>query len=99
MRLCLDRGCFSLAADHLTQLAWIVEPNGEVSWVNKRWLDYTGQAAGGAAGPDWRSVVHNKDHARVEALFREAAAIASGSCRRSDVRSKVDADSTWSLAA
>ena len=33
---------FRTLADNMAQLAWMADPDGSVTWYNKRWYDYTG---------------------------------------------------------
>jgi PAS domain S-box-containing protein len=49
---------FRLLADNMSQLAWIADPSGAVSWYNKRWLDYTGMPPADVMGWGWREVLH-----------------------------------------
>ncbi|WP_418316943.1 PAS domain S-box protein [Piscinibacter sakaiensis] len=51
-------------ADNIPQLAWIADPgsDGQVSWFNRNWFDFTGTTHEQACGSGWRQVLH-PDHA------------------------------------
>lgn len=49
---------FRMLADNMSPLAWICDQLGNVTWYNKRWLDYTGMAFEQMAGWDWSKVQH-----------------------------------------
>lgn len=60
---------FRLMADTISQLAWIADPDGALTWYNQRWYDYTGTTFAEMAGWGWRAV-HHPDHlAAVEARY------------------------------
>lgn len=52
---------FSLMADNISQLAWIMDATGWVFWYNKRWFDYTGTRIEEMQGWGWQAV-HHPDH-------------------------------------
>ena len=52
---------FGLMADNIAQLAWIADSQGDVTWFNRRWTDYTGASFAETTGPDRMHVVH-PDH-------------------------------------
>ncbi len=49
---------FRMLADNMSPLAWICDQLGNVTWYNKRWLDYTGMTFEEMAGWDWSKVQH-----------------------------------------
>ena len=62
---------FRNLADNIPQMAWIADAgtDGNISWFNKVWLDYTGATLEQMKGAGWRSV-HHPDHAdRVATKF------------------------------
>ena len=62
-------------ADHIPQLAWMADRNGDVFWYNQRWLDFTGLTFDEAKGFGWQKV-HHPDHlASVIEKFAQARAI------------------------
>ena len=52
---------FRVLADNMAQLAWTCDALGNVTWYNKRWLDYTGMTFEDMKGWDWSKVQH-PDH-------------------------------------
>jgi PAS domain S-box-containing protein len=66
---------FRHLADAMPQIVWITGPGRDVEYVNRRWLDYTGQDVAQALGPDgWRAAVHPDDvGAIVDASLRSHA--------------------------
>ncbi|MGG5818968.1 response regulator [Falsiroseomonas sp. HW251] len=62
--------------DAIPQLAWMTDAAGAVQWTNRRWQDFTGQAAEQALGDGWREVLHPEHAARVTEGFRTAIAAA-----------------------
>jgi PAS domain S-box-containing protein len=66
---------FRLMADNISQLAWIADPDGALTWYNRRWYDYTGTTFAEMKGWGWRAA-HHPDHlAAVEAKFVEHVAM------------------------
>lgn len=63
---------FRNLADSMSQLAWIADDQGSTLWVNRRWLDYAGEAADRLLGRAWHARIH-PDHAdRVDTGARRA---------------------------
>jgi PAS domain S-box-containing protein len=52
---------FRTLADNISQLAWMADGDGEVSWFNKRWFDYTGTSLDEVKGWGWTKA-HHPDH-------------------------------------
>lgn len=44
---------FQTLANNMSQLAWICDQLGNVTWYDKRWLEYTGMTFEDMAGWDW----------------------------------------------
>lgn len=64
---------FRMLADNMSQLAWTCDLLGNVTWYNKRWLDYTGLTFEDMKGWGWSKVQH-PDHAdRVVARVKRSA--------------------------
>lgn len=53
--------CFRTMADYVSPLAWICDKLGNVTWYNKRWLDYTGLTFEEMRDWGWTRVQH-PDH-------------------------------------
>src|SRR6185369_16041425 len=47
---------FRTLADAITQLVWIAQADGWISWYNRRWYEYTGTTPEQMAGWGWQSV-------------------------------------------
>ncbi|WP_169791158.1 PAS domain S-box protein [Rubellimicrobium mesophilum] len=63
---------FRSLAENLPQLTWMADPDGAISWFNRRWYDYTGTTPEQMQGWGWRAV-HHPDHlARAEESYRAA---------------------------
>jgi PAS domain S-box-containing protein len=64
---------FRAIADNIPQLAWMAEPGteGQVTWFNKAWLDYTGTTMEQNQGSGWQTVHHPDHAARVIAKFED----------------------------
>jgi len=52
---------FRTMADHISQLAWMAEPDGHIFWFNRRWFEYTGTTLDAMQGSGWIKV-HHPDH-------------------------------------
>lgn len=52
---------FRTLADNMSQFAWIADRNGEITWYNKRWFEYTGSDLDSMRGWGW-TAVHHPDH-------------------------------------
>jgi len=52
---------FQILADNIAQLAWTCDRLGDVTWYNKRWLDYTGLTFEEMKEWGWKAVQH-PDH-------------------------------------
>src|SRR5713101_1056342 len=73
-----------LVIDTIPAHVWSTRPDGSVDFINRRWLESTGQAMGDALGWDWGSVVHPDDLARYVDEWH--AALAAGKPMESEVR-------------
>lgn len=67
-------------ADSIPQLAWVAGPDGRVSWLNRRWYEYTGATAEDImnSGPEgwWQRSHGPTEMANVQTSFQ--AALAAG---------------------
>jgi len=52
-------------ANNISQLAWIADRNGSITWYNKRWFDYTGTTLKEMAGSGWKKALHPDQSERV----------------------------------
>lgn len=57
-----DHSAFEMAlksaGEALPHIAWMAAPDGQLRWVNKKWLEYTGGTFADMEGERWRSIVH-----------------------------------------
>jgi PAS domain S-box-containing protein len=65
---------FRSLADSIAQLVWMTDAQGEVSWFNRRWYEYTGLTFDDTQGWGWRGVVDPADLPRVLGAWQEALA-------------------------
>ncbi len=63
---------FRMLAENIAQLAWIAQPDGDISWYNQRWYDYTGTDQASMEGTGWKAVLHPDHVLPVERKFRAA---------------------------
>ncbi len=63
---------FRMLADNMSQLAWTCDLLGNVTWYNKRWLEYTGLTFEDMKGWDWTKVQHPDHVDRVVARLRRS---------------------------
>ena len=54
---------FVTMADSITQLAWIADAEGNITWYNQRWYTYTGTTLADMQGWGWQQV-HHPDYVR-----------------------------------
>ena len=52
---------FRMLADHMSQLAWMGDASGSLTWYNRRWYEYTGTTFEQMQGWGWQQV-HHPDH-------------------------------------
>ncbi|MFY9937090.1 MAG: PAS domain S-box protein, partial [Silvibacterium sp.] len=61
---------FREVIETIPAMAFTARPDGSRTFVNRRWLDYTGLGAGQAAGLGWHAAVHPDDLDRVRENWR-----------------------------
>jgi two-component system, OmpR family, phosphate regulon sensor histidine kinase PhoR len=59
--LSISREHFKILSDHITQMTWTNLPNGEVSYYNQRWYQYTGLTFAETKKHGWQAVMHPDD--------------------------------------
>ena len=67
---------FRTLADSISQLAWMGNPDGNLTWYNHRWYEYTGTTPEQMAGWGWQSV-HDPEMLS-EVLEKWKAALSKG---------------------
>ena len=61
-------------AESLPILAWSTDANGEIDYVNQRWIDYTGLTLEDCRTSGWKAAVHPDDYPRMAAEFQRSLA-------------------------
>ena len=56
-----DEG-FRTLAESMPQIAWVCEPDGSCTYMNRRWVDDTGLPIERSYGHGWLEVIHPDDH-------------------------------------
>jgi PAS domain S-box-containing protein len=84
------------AIDTIPALVWSALPDGSNTYVNKRFMEYTGSSAEHTAGSGWQALVHPDDLERHAGKWMEA--VATGKPHESEVRSRrADGQYRWQL--
>ena len=85
---------FREAVETMPALAFIAMADGERTFVNSRWFEYTGLTEKEALGWGWRAVVHPDDLSRVLKTWQES--LASGNTVEYEARVRgADGDYRW----
>jgi PAS domain S-box-containing protein len=73
---------------------WSTSPEGEVDFVNDRWMQFTGLALDEARGWKWEAVLHPDERARIDADWH--AAVKNGQAMESEARvRRADGEYRW----
>lgn len=67
-------GLFRLFAESLPTLAWIANPDGYITWYNRRWHEYCGTTPDQMEGWGWQSVHHPDQLENVLAKWQSSIA-------------------------
>jgi PAS domain S-box-containing protein len=82
--------------DTIPAIVWSTLPDGSNTYVNKRYVEYTGSSAEQVAGSGWQALIHPDDLERHAAKWREA--LATGKPHENEVRSRrSDGQYRWHL--
>lgn len=65
---------FRVLADSAPVLIWMADRDGNGSYFNKTWLEFTGRSDIQENGDGWRQAWHPDDRERVTAVYRDALA-------------------------
>ena len=77
-------------------IVWVAQPDGSNTYVNRRYVEYSGMGTPQTAGSGWREAVHPDDLERHEGKWR--ASVASGEPHESEVRfRRADGQYRWHL--
>ncbi len=69
---------FRMMANAISQLAWIAEPDGRITWFNQRWYDYTGTTLEESKNWSWQTVHDPAELPRVMKVWQGALASGEG---------------------
>jgi PAS domain S-box-containing protein len=69
-----EEGKFREAVETMPALAFIAMPDGQRTFVNGRWVEYTGLTEEQALGWGWQTLIHPEDLSRVLTIWQESAA-------------------------
>gem|GEM_PF-850566 len=67
-----SEGRFRTMADSAPVLLWMSDPNGDCTFFNQSWLDFTGRSLEQEIGNNWSEGVHPEDLQSAEDIYREA---------------------------
>jgi PAS domain S-box-containing protein len=82
--------------DTIPALVWSTLPDGSNTYVNNRFVEYTGSSPEKTAGSGWQALIHPDDLERHEAKWMEA--VSTGKPHESEVRSlRSDGQYRWQL--
>jgi len=65
---------FREAVETMPAIAFIAMPDGQRTFVNGRWMEYTGLTEEQALGWGWNAVIHPEDLSRILKAWRDASA-------------------------
>jgi PAS domain S-box-containing protein len=84
---------FREAVETMPALAFVAGPDGNRTFVNRGWLQYTGLRTDEASGRGWEKAIHPDDLRRV--LDRWSAAQTTGQSLEYEVRMRRGSDGAW----
>lgn len=66
---------YRFLADAMPQMVWTALPDGQLDYVNRRWLETTGMTEAGSLAPEgWLEAVHFEDREATRQRWRQAVA-------------------------
>jgi len=84
------------AIDTIPAIVWSTLPDGSNTYINRRFVEYTGLSAEQMAGSGWQALIHPDDLERHAGKWREA--VATGKPHEDEVRSRgSDGQYRWQL--
>lgn len=63
---------FRVLAECISQIVWIADPEGQLTYINSRWFDYSGQTLEQAKKWGWQDILHPDDLHPYLACIRQA---------------------------
>ncbi|MDB5203712.1 MAG: Alkaline phosphatase synthesis sensor protein PhoR [Ferruginibacter sp.] len=67
--LLLSREHFKFLAENIPVIAWTAQTNGELTYFNKRWYEYTGCEEKDCSFQQWLEVIHPEDREQMESAW------------------------------
>ena len=68
----MPQDLFPLLADSITQLVWVSDGSGYVTWFNKRWYDFTGLEFDQLRGRRWQDLLESDIQPQVSARLEHS---------------------------
>lgn len=87
---------FRAVAHLVPDLLWSHDPTGAATWINQRWIDYTGEDIGALQGQDWFDVIHPDDQPLSRSRFQIAVEQGTPFVQEHRLR-RYDGDYRWFL--
>ncbi|MGV3642256.1 MAG: PAS domain-containing protein, partial [Adhaeribacter sp.] len=87
---------FKFVTDAVPELIYTADKEGQTTYVNQRWLHYTGLPAEQLQGTSWKQVIHPEDLPLLLSRQQEALAAGSGYQVECRIRDK-DGNYRWHL--
>src|SRR5277367_5972248 len=82
--------------DTIPAIVWSTLPDGSNTYVNKRFVEYSGLSVEQTAGSGWQALIHPADLERIATKWKEA--VATGKAHEIEVRSRrSDGQYRWHL--
>jgi PAS domain S-box-containing protein len=88
---------FREAIETMPALAFVAMPDGQLTFVNERWVEYTGLTEEHALRSGWQVVIHPDDLNRVLKAWQDALASNDSLEYEARLRRGTDGDSRWFL--
>lgn len=85
---------FFLVADNSPLMLWVTDCSGHCTYINRRWYEFTGQAADSALGGGWIAAIHPAEQEPWKRAFRQANASRTALHAEHRVRHRED-DFRW----
>jgi PAS domain S-box-containing protein len=82
-----------LIADAIPQIVWVADPDGNVEYCNRAWLDFSGLTFEESLGQGWESALHHDDLDRCREYWMKA--IQTGAAYENECRFRRAADSRY----
>jgi hypothetical protein len=68
-----EQTIFQTMADDAPVMIWITDPTGYCTYLNKQWLEFTGQSLAEGQGLGWTNAVHPDDREAAGRVFMECS--------------------------